>query len=69
MKILKIRTYWSASEAEGICQLLDALKEEIWSHYGDEIYRLYDDKRQEKMLEENGDELASMDNFDDDIPF
>jgi hypothetical protein len=69
MKILKVRTYWSASEAEGICQSLDALKEEIWSHYGYEIYRLYDEKRQEKMLEENGDKLDSMDNFEDDIPF
>ena len=54
MKILKITTYWSAEEAEGIYQLLDELKDAIWQSYGEDILEMHETMRLEKQ---DGDEL------------
>ena len=48
MKILKITTYWSAEEAEGIYQLLDELKDAIWQSYGEAILEMHKTRQLEK---------------------
>ena len=63
MKILKITTHWSAEEAEGIYQLLDEFKDEIWQSYGEDILKMHETMRLEKQ---NGDKHED---FNDETPF
>ncbi len=63
MKRLKITTYWSAEEAEGIYQLLDELKDAIWQSYGEDILEMHQTMLLEKQ---DGDEHKD---FNDETPF
>ena len=63
MKILKITTYWSAEEAEGIYQLLDELKDAIWQSYGENILKMHKTMQLEKQ---DGDEHED---FNNETPF
>ncbi|MDR4517957.1 MAG: hypothetical protein MRK00_11295 [Nitrosomonas sp.] len=49
MKTLKITTYWSTEEAEGIYLLLDELKEAIWQSYGEDILEMHQTMLLEKQ--------------------
>jgi len=63
MKILKITTHWSAEEAEGIYQLLDEFKDEIWKSYGEDILELHETMRFEKQDDDEHED------FNDETPF
>jgi len=40
MKILSVYAHWSTEEAYSLLELLDALREEILEHYGEDIARM-----------------------------
>lgn len=65
MRLTPLATHWEPDEALAMIQLLDQLKELLWSAYGEEIVRqAYADQNQRNFQEE---QLAL--DFDDPIPF
>lgn len=40
-RTLGATTAWSAEEAEQVLAFLDALREELWRHYGEDIVRAH----------------------------
>lgn len=40
MKVLRMQTHWDAGEAYAVLEVLDALREEIITQYGDEIIEM-----------------------------
>ncbi len=65
MKTMRLRTYWSASEAHTVFEFLDELKELIWENYGDEITEMLRDAFYEQQANKNQPRLP----FDDEEPF
>ena len=57
MKTLKITTYWTADQADGVYQLLGELRSELWEHYGDEIVKMYETTRVEQRQHEDNVEV------------
>ena len=49
MKTLKFTTYWTAEEADCICQLLDEFRLTILATYSEEIAAMYEDIREKQM--------------------
>ena len=41
MKILKIPVYWTPEEAHTVHELLQALQEEVWQMYGQDIRQMH----------------------------
>jgi hypothetical protein len=65
MRLTQLATHWEPDEALAMIQLLDQLKELLWSAYGEEIVRQeYTEQKQHKLDEE---QLAL--DFDDPIRF
>ncbi len=65
MRLTQLATHWEPDEALAVIQLLDQLKERLWSTYGEEIVRQeYAELEHHKLDEE---QLAL--DFDDPIPF
>ena len=65
MRLTQLTTHWEPDEALAMIQLLDQLKELLWSAYGEEIVRQeYADQTHRRLDEE---QLAL--DFDDPIPF
>jgi hypothetical protein len=65
MRLTQLATHWEPDEALAMIQLLDQLKERLWSVYGEEIIRQeYANQKYRKLDEE---QLAL--DFDDPIPF
>jgi hypothetical protein len=65
MRLTQLATHWEPDEALAMIQLLDQLKELLWSAYGEEIVRQeYAEQKQRKHHEE---QLAL--DFDDPVPF
>lgn len=63
MRILKIVTYWTPEEADGIYQFMDELKEALWQSYGDDIAKMHHDIHDKQQLSD------AQSGFDDEIPF
>ena len=63
MKTLRITTYWTAEQADGIYQLLGDLRTVLWDHYGDEITDLYEQVQVEQ------EEFADSVEVNHEIPF
>jgi len=40
MKLLRVQTHWDAEDAYAVLEVLDALREEIITQYGDEIIEM-----------------------------
>jgi len=64
MKITRLRTYWSASEASSVIEFLDLLRDQLWDHYGEQITAML----QQAAAEQANDDDQHGD-FDDDPPF
>ena len=62
MKTIKFTSYWTAEEADCICQLLDDFKSALWQVYGEEIIAMHQEIRDEQRELNNNE-------FDDEIPF
>ena len=65
MKITRLRTYWSASEASSVIEFLDLLRDQLWDHYGEQITAML----QEAATEQANDDDQHVVDFDDDPPF
>jgi hypothetical protein len=44
MKVLRVHTHWEAGEAYSLLELIDALREAIVAHYGDDIALMLQDR-------------------------
>ncbi len=65
MKITRLRTYWSASEASSVIEFLDLLRDQLWDQYGEQITAML----QEAAAEQANDDEQHVIDFDDDPPF
>ena len=65
MKIIKLTTYWSASEADVVLNFLDELREAIRLIYQDDIAELYESMAEEHIAKEKQCEI----DFDDELDF
>jgi hypothetical protein len=65
MKITRLRTYWSASEASSVIEFLDLLRDQLWDHYGEKITAMLHEAAAEQA---NDDDQHGFD-FDHDPPF
>jgi hypothetical protein len=65
MKLTQLPLHWETDEALAMIQLLDQLKELLWSAYGEQIIRQeYTEQKHRKL-----DEEQLMLKFEDPIPF
>lgn len=64
MRLTRLATHWEPDEALAMIQLLDQLKELLWSAYAEEIVRQEYAEQKHRIDEE---QLAL--EFDDPIPF
>ena len=64
MRLTQLVTHWEPDEALAMIQLLDQLKELLWSAYGEEIVRQEYAVQQHRIDEE---QLALA--FEDPVPF
>jgi hypothetical protein len=65
IRLTQLATHWEPDEALAMIQLLDQLKERLWSVYGEEIIRQEYASQKHRKLDE---EQLALD-FDDPIPF
>ena len=65
MRLTQLVTHWEPDEALAMIQLLDQLKELLWSAYGEEIVRQVYTEQQHRKLDEE--QLAL--EFEDPIRF
>jgi hypothetical protein len=63
MRLTQLATHWEPDEALAMIQLLDQLKELLWSAYGEEIIR------QEYQNQREYQEAQLALDFEDPIPF
>lgn len=67
MKVLKLRTYWDAGEAETISSFLEELRMAILMEYGDEIRQMHLELQREQKDAKPHQDIP--DGFEDDLPF
>jgi hypothetical protein len=65
MKLTQLLTHWEPDEALAMTQLLDQLKELLWSAYGEQIVRQEYAEQEHRKL----DEEQLMLELEDPIPF
>lgn len=65
MRLTQLPIHWEADEALAMIQLLDQLKELLWSAYGEQIIRQEYANQQHRKIDEE--QLAL--EFEDPIPF
>ena len=65
MKITRLRTYWSASEASSVIEFLDLLRDQLWDRYGEQITAML----HEAAAEQANDDDQHVIDFEDDPPF
>jgi len=65
MRLTQLVTHWEPDEALAMIQLLDQLKELLWSAYGEEIVRQEYAEQQHRKL---GEEQLMLE-FEDPVPF
>ena len=63
MKHLKIPTYWTPSEADGVCAFVQSVIDAIWESYGDDIELMH------RQLQQQQETSETIEEFNDEIPF
>jgi hypothetical protein len=64
LSITRLATYWNAAEAYTVIAFLDALRDQLWETYGEQIDAMF----REEVESCNDDRQTEMP-FDDDIDF
>ena len=64
MSVTRLTTYWSAAEAYAVIAFLDALRDQLWETYGDQITEMFHD-----VAERDANDRQTEMPFDDEIDF
>ena len=64
MSVTRLTTYWSAAEAYAVIAFLDALRDQLWETYGDQITEMFQD-----VAERDANDRQTEIPFDDEIDF
>jgi hypothetical protein len=64
MSVTRLTTYWSAAEAYAVIAFLDALRDQLWETYGDQITEMFQD-----VAERDANDRQTETPFDDEIDF
>jgi hypothetical protein len=64
MSVTRLTTYWSAAEAYAVIAFLDALHDQLWETYGDQVTEMFQD-----VAERDANDRQTEMPFDDEIDF